>query len=371
MRFFGPGAPDQYHAIASRIAAGGHQRTTMRLIAGCIIAVTVPALLAMTNPAATRLPVRGAATAAVVVAGLGLVIPWLRSRWPTRAESVIAVAVATFLLAAGCALAANPLVGLLTATAFAFILGYTALFHGTVLQVCVAAVAALTVLWLTVRIATDGLSTALAVSTPVVMLIAAVTVVWRTLGDMAASGVSRAAVEPLTGLPTRESVDELAATVLGARTRDDDRFLVVAALGIDSVPARLSLQGRRSLDQVRAAVAQALRDTVRRDAVVGHLTGTEFLIADVFTTPDPIPLAERIRGSVAAIPGGVTASIGVVSTPLRPLAGRPAHEVLDEALALATAAMARARRRGGNQVDCSLEPTLGGPAEPDPEPGQI
>ncbi len=42
-----------------------------------------------------------------------------------------------------------------------------------------------------------------------------------------------------------------------------------------------------------------------------------------------------------------------------------------EALALATAAMARARRRGGNQVDCSLEPTLGGPAEPDPEPGQI
>jgi len=371
MRFFGTEVPDQYYAIVARLAAGGHQRTTMRLIAGCIITVTVPALLALANPAATRLTVRGAALIAVATVCLGLTVPWLRRRWPARAESVVAATIATFLLAAGCAVAANPLVGLLTATAFAFILGYVALFHGTPVQVCVAAVAALTVAWLTVQIAADGLSTALAVSIPVVMLIVAVTLVWRALGGMAAAGISWAAVEPTTGLPIRASIDELAATMLGARSRDDDRFMVVAVLSIDSVPALLSLQGRRGVDRVRASVAQAVRDTVRRDAVIGHLDATDFVIVDIFTGPDPVPMAERIRSSVATAPGGITASIGVVSTPLGPLAEWSAHDVLGAMLPLAVAAAARARARGGNQIDHSPQATLGGPPGPDSPPDQV
>jgi GGDEF domain-containing protein len=115
------------------------------------------------------------------------------------------------------------------------------------------------------------------------------------------------------------------------------------------------LQGSRATDRARVAVGQALRETVRRDALLGHVDDAEFLVADTFTTPDPTPLAERIRGAVAGTTHGVTASIGVVCMPLRPLADRPPYDVIDEIIALATTAMYRARRRGGNQAECIIE----------------
>ena len=46
----------------------------------------------------------------------------------------------------------------------------------------------------------------------------------------------------------------------------------------------------------------------------------------------------------------MTASVGVLSTTLRGLTGRPPVVVIDEAIALATTAMHEARRAGGNQA---------------------
>ena len=51
-------------------------------------------------------------------------------------------------------------------------------------------------------------------------------------------------------------------------------------------------------------------------------------------------------------------SIGVVSTPLHPLAEHPPTEVLDEIVALASTAMYEARRAGGNQVRFVTNPGL-------------
>ena len=82
---------------------------------------------------------------------------------------------------------------------------------------------------------------------------------------------------------------------------------------------------------------------------------SEFLVVDIFTTADPSPLAERIRSAVASTPGGLTASIGMVSTPMRPLLDLPPNDVRDEAIAKATAAMFQARRRGGNATECIAE----------------
>jgi hypothetical protein len=60
---------------------------------------------------------------------------------------------------------------------------------------------------------------------------------------------------------------------------------------------------------------------------------------------------------VASTPQGITASLGVVCTPLRPLADRPPDEVVDELIGLATAAMFRAHRRGGNQAEYVIRST--------------
>ncbi len=355
MKLLSGAVPDQYYAMTSRLTAGGHQRTTTRVVAGCILALGVPALLAAGNPDASNFSWGRSLLAIVPLACLGLASPWMRHRWPTRSQSATVVVLGALLLAAGCIVAINPFSGLLTATAFPFVLGYAALFHGMRLQAFVATVAAGTIAWLVIQISRTDVPTALAVATPVVLINVAVLVACRTVAQVAATGEQHTDIEPLTGLLNRTSFDELAGTLLGARNRGDDRYLVLAVIAIDSFAALLSVQGTRGGDRVRVAVGQALRDTVRRDAVIGHIGDSEFLVADVFPAPDPAPLAERIRGAVAAIPGGITASIGVVCTRLQPLADRPPNEVLDEMVALATTAMYRASRHGGNSAEYVFE----------------
>jgi len=350
--------PDQYYAVTSRLTARGHQRTAMRVVAGAILLLSLPALLALANPASTRVPAGRPALGVIAAVCIGMASLWLRHRWPTRTQSSAVVVIGILALATGSILAADPLAGLLVATAFTFPLGYSVLFHGSGLQSLTAAVAALTVLWLAVRIALIDVPTAVAVSVPVVLVYVVVAYSCRTIAELT-SGTDGTDVEPLTGLRTRESFEEAAGTLLGARNRDDDRYLVLVVVTIDSFAALLSIRGVRGADAARVAVGRALRDTVRHDAVVGHIGEADFLVADTFTHPDPAPLSERIRSAVAAAPGGLTASLGVISTPLGPLAGRPPQEVLEESITLATAAMHRARRSGGNTVEYVLATDLG------------
>lgn len=345
------GVPDQYYATTSRLTAGGYQRTTMRVVAGCILAMGLPAVLAAGNPNISNFPWGRWLLAIAPLTCLAMASPWLRYRRPTRMQSGVVVVLGALLLTAGCVAPINPFSGLLNATAFGFVLGYAALFHNGRLQAFVATAAAGTILWLAIQIGRDDIPTALAVTTPVILVNVAVLVGCRTVAHVAATGREHTDIEPLTGLLTRSAFDDLAANLLTARNRDDDRFLVMVLVGIDGFAALRSLQGHRGTERARIAVAQALRDTVRRDALVAHLDDAEFIVTDTFTTPDPSPLAERIRGALNAIPHGLTASIGVVSTPLRPLSDRPPNEVISEVMALATTAMYRARKSGGNSVE--------------------
>ena len=343
-------SPDQYYKFTSRLTAQGLQRTTMLTIACFTVSLCIPAVLAMFNPQSTYLPGGRALLVATAAMCIGFALPWLRYRWPTRTESTALMAVGSVALSVGCIIATDPLAGLLIGVAFPFILGYAALFHSTRLLGFTVAVAAFTYSWLAVRIAAVDIPTAFAVTTPLVLLNIVLIYTCRTIAQVGGSGDTPVDVEPLTGLLTRESFYELAAGLLAARYRDDDRYLVIAVIGIDSYAAILSVQGDRGASRARVSTGQALRETVRHDAVLGHVDVSEFLIADTFTTPDPTPLIERALGAVAATPGGITASIGVVSTALRPLSLRPPGDVLDEVIALATTAMYEARRAGGNQA---------------------
>lgn len=366
MRLFHDTVPDQYYAMTSRLTAGGHRSSTMRVVAGCILTLGLPALLAAPNRNASHLPGGRLLLAVMPLICLVLATPWLRYRWPTRGQSTAVVIIGALLLSAGCIVAANPFSGMLVATSFPFAVGYTIVFHNTRLQIFVVAVAAATILWLCLVISRSDVPTAIAVTTPVALINIAAFVACRLIAEFS-TGSQRTDIEPLTGLSTRESFDDQVATMLGARNRGDDRYLVVVLVGIDGFAALHSVDGPRGTDPARVSVALALRDTVRRDAVLAHINESEFLVADTFTTPDPAPLAERIRGAMAATPHCITASIGVVSTPLRPLANRPPTEVLDEIVALATTAMNRARRTGGNDIEYAAGPTLSWPPDLDPD----
>jgi GGDEF domain-containing protein len=172
----------------------------------------------------------------------------------------------------------------------------------------------------------------------------------RVVADVVTSDVVPSEVDSVSGLPTRDSFYERTATMLGARHREDDRYLVLALVDIDSVGAIAELQGARGVHRAVADAAQSVRESVRRDAVVAHVGEAEFAIADTFSDDDPSPLVERLRGAIAAAPCGMTASIGVVSTKLSPLAGRPPDEVLDAVMARAAEAVGEARRSGGNRA---------------------
>lgn len=350
---------DQYHAFTTRLAAAGYQGTTMRVVGGSILALGVPSVLAGIVPAASPWPGFRLVYLAIALACVGLAVPWFRYRWPTPRESTAVVVLGTLALAAGCLATIDPMAGLLTAVAFLFILGFAALFHSSGLLWFAAASAALTVTVLAVRIGREqSIAAAIAVTTPIVLCSVIITFACRTIATVGGTAHSSADIDPVTGLMTRESFYQQASTLLGARHRDDDRFLVVAAVTVDTLSVIAGMQGSRGTTQALVSAGQALRETVRRGAVIGHLSESDFVVADTFTTPDPTPLVERIRGAISSTPSGITASVGVVSTALRPLADRQPDDLLDEVIDLATDAMAQARRDGGNQVRYILDKDL-------------
>lgn len=356
---FGAGGLDQYYALTAMLAARGGQRITSRLIATLMFGLGAVPLLVMNSSVRSEWAV-GRSLLVVLAGGcFGMGVIWLRHRWPTRPQSILLVAISALCIAVGCIVPADPSYGMAAATAFALVSGYAALFHTLRVLVSIWVVAIAIVGYLAVRVAAHDLPLALAGVIVVFSLNAFGAFACRTVVELIGADTTQRPVEPLTGLLTRDSFYDLAATLLASRSRGDDRYLVIVLIGIDHFAELVRMGGVRGATAVRIAAGQAVREIVRRDAVVAHVEESEFLIADTFTVPDPSPLVERARSAIAATPSGITASSGAVCTPLRPLADRPPHDVLDEIVAVARTAMHEAMRAGGNQARYVLRPRVG------------
>ncbi|WP_319434077.1 GGDEF domain-containing protein [Mycobacterium sp. RTGN5] len=349
---------NQYYTLTALLASRGAQTYTSRVIAGCVFTLGLVTLGTIGSSASLQWPNTRILLVAVAILCFVSTFIWLRHRWPTRTESGVLVAIAAIAIPIGTIAPVIPMYGLLGSTSFALVIGYTALFHGPRLLATVLTIAVATLIYLGARMVRVDLPLALAgVALMLLVYVFAAfscrLVVWLTGTEDDAD-----ALEPLTGLLNRDAFYLQTATLLASRNRDDDRYLVIGVVNIDSFAAMVSVAGNRGGNRARIAAGQALRETVRRDAIVGHVGDAEFFVADCFTTPDSSPLIERIRGAIAATPAGMTASIGVVSTPLRPLVEHPPNEILDEIVALATTAMYEARRAGGNQARYVVRPSL-------------
>jgi diguanylate cyclase (GGDEF)-like protein len=349
---------NQYYTLTALLAARGAQTYTSRVIAGCVFMLGLIPLGTISSSATFQWPIGRELLVAVGILCFVSTLIWLRHRWPTRAESALLVAIAAVAIAIGTIIPAIPMYGMLGSSSFALIIGYTALFHGPRLLASILTVAVATLAYLGSRMAHVDLPLALAGVALMLLLYVFAAFSCRLVVWLSDTEADADAVEPLTGLLNRDAFYLQTATLLASRNRDDDRYLVIGVVNIDSFGAMVSVAGNRGGNRARIAAGQALRETVRRDAIVGHVGEAEFLVADCFTTLDSSPLIERIRGAIAATPAGMTASIGVVSTPLRPLVEHPPHEILDEIVALATTAMYEARRAGGNQARYVVRPNL-------------
>ncbi len=350
---------DHYYWVTGLLTARGMQARGCRLIAVCIAALGLAPIVLMSSRLGPHsLPLRIAAWV-VLISCLAMSVLWLRHHWPTRAQSLICAIGGSLAIGVSVLIVSSPIIGFVGAANFVVLTAFVVFFHSPRLLAVTWIIAAVVVGVLFARLAPMDLALALCAIGMVVLLNVFVAFAgWGMIRLIQPEG-DGGDVEQLTGLLNRDAFYRRAATLLASRSRSQDQYLVVVAVNIDSISALFGTSGSRGGDRARVAVSQALRDTVRQNAVAAHVSDDDFLIADTFTTADASPLVERVRGAIAGTPQRLMPSIGVVSTPLLPLVAEPPDEVVDKLIAIASTAIKQARMTGGDQIRYVLLPTLG------------
>jgi GGDEF domain-containing protein len=356
---------DHYYWLNSYLAARDLQTRTCRLIAAMILVLgAIPSTLIASSVGPDG--VRNQLLAGVLtVCAVMMSALWLRHCWPTRTQSQLCVVVGTVCVAVACLIEPHPVLGLLGLTAFAALSAFIVFFHSVRLLAFTATVGILTLGVLALRVAATDAVLAVCAVVLVALVTAFVVFASGTMIGLILDTEIVDQIEPLTGLLTPDAFCDRVALLLGARNRGDDRYLVMLVVDLDSFSLLTAMTGVVGGNRARIAISQRLRETIRGDTILAHVPEAEFLIAELFSTPDPSVLTERIRGTISTAPYRLTASIGAISTPLHPLADLPPREVCQELLTLATTAMNEARQAGGNQARHLLSPALSVLDDPD------
>lgn len=345
---------DHYQWLTAFLAARDLQTLTCRVVAWSIIglgAIALPVTVSTSKHSVMHGPF---AVVVVLVCSGTMAAMWLRAEWPSWRQSVFCVGLGTLLIAVACLMVSNPILALVGSTAFVVTTAYTVFFHSRRLLLAVGAVQAATLATLAWRLVAEDPVMAVSAVALVMTINISVAFACELALKIAGSEMHHGGIEPLTGLLNRQTFYDEVATLIGSRSRRDDRYFVLIVANLDSFSLLTAMSGKTGGNRARVAIGQRLRETVRGDAVIGHLGDSEYLVADVFTHADPSPLADRILSTIKSAPFQLTASLGVVSTPLQPLARHTSHDVLDELVTIATNAMYEARKAGGNQ-SCLLE----------------
>jgi diguanylate cyclase (GGDEF)-like protein len=174
------------------------------------------------------------------------------------------------------------------------------------------------------------------------------------------AGYRKAALDMLTGLPTRRAFMGKAATHLGeALARDEPLALVV--FDLDRFKTINDTFGHACGDDVLRRFGAVMRDLVRSDDFAGRLGGEEFaLILPGLTAGSAFVIAERIRTAFAAAAAtvgehsvGATLSGGVASA-------KPGT-TLEGLIRTADDALYKAKAAGRNRIVSAERPHDGEP----------
>ena len=348
---------DRYYWITSMLAARGHQRATCRLTALNILGCgALPLLLMLGDHGPTGARDRSIAVA-VFACCVALSTIWLRSSWPTRRLSQLSTLTVSVLLSVGCLIERDPAIGLIGAAAFVAVSAFAAVFHAGWLLAYTWIVAVATLVVQSVRFAGVAPEVIVTVVALFALVNAFVVFCCRSVVRLVDNDVHYGELEPLTGLLTRDAFSDRIATIV-ARDRDDDRFLAIVVVSLDSFSLLTAMGGDAGGNQARVAIGQRLRETLRRDAILAHVGDSEYLVADTFNSTDASVLTDRLQHTVRTAPYRLTASIGAVVTPLAPLVGHPPHDVVEELITVATSNVYRARRNGGQRTETTANPEL-------------
>lgn len=348
---------DRYYWITSLLAAKGLQRATCRLTAANMLACSAMPLLMMLGDLGPTGARNRSVAVAVSVGSFAMASIWLRSSWPTRRQSQLCVVVGSVMIVVACLIQADPAIGLVGATAFVVVSAFTAMFHAGWLLAYTWTVGIVAVVVLSARYAGFAPEVTVAVVALFALVNAFVVFCCRSVIRLVDNDVHYGELEPLTGLLTRDAFSDRIATIV-ARDRDDDRFLAIVVVSLDSFSLLTAMGGDAGGNQARVAIGQRLRETLRRDAILAHVGESEYLVADTFVSTDASVLTDRLQHTVRTAPYRLTASIGTVVTPLADLVGHPPHDVVEELITIATSNVYFARRSGGQRTETTVNPEL-------------
>jgi diguanylate cyclase (GGDEF)-like protein len=343
--------PDHFYWLTAFLAARGAQGVTCRVVAAITFGFGAIPVAMLWSPGGAPAGRAQAIVLAVGLCCLVMALLWLRNHWPTRGWSGAYVVITSLCVATCCLVQQNPVVGIVGTTAFAALAGYVAFFHTARFVTFNFAVTAVTSVVLTLRLADEGDAVWAACALAFVGVVnLSVPFACQAVVHLLGIDVLNTEIDSLTGLLNRDAFYRTTGEFVAARARIDDCYLVIVLVSLDNFTLLTGTDGRVSGERARVAVAQTLRETTRQNAIVAHIGEAEFLIADTFGTTDASPLVERVRSAIATTPPRLTASIGVVATPMRGLADCPPHELMDELVTIAEGAMGDARRAGGNMA---------------------
>ena len=340
--------PDHYDDLSSLLQAWGigtFTRATISVIAG---GLSVVAFATMWTPTGPRGVIPLICTLAASAGAAGGALIWAY-RWPSRTLAFRFTVVSSASIALITLAQHNPLVAMLTCTTFATMASYIALFHTPPLMAYNFAVAGVIGAVEGVRMAAkSGAVAAVCAYALLILLNLAVPFGIQVVVHVLGTDAVRAERDQLTGLLTRRGFHRRAKARL-QEGRDQVGHFVITVIDLDRFKQLNDNFGHRTGDDALVSVARALRDTTDDTAVICRSGGEEFVIADIWH-PDEVELrAQRLCDVIAALPFGITASIGTAGVHPAYRAGA-SGDLLVELIAAADGAMYVAKRRGGNQT---------------------
>jgi diguanylate cyclase (GGDEF)-like protein len=339
---------DHYDRLSSHLQAWGLATVARFTIALIAAGLSVDALGTIWTPTGPRGVVPLACTlAASVGAAVGALL-WVL-RWPTRAAATAFAVLSTASIALIALAQHNPLISMLTCTAFTATASYIALFHTAPLMAYNFAVAGVVGGVEAIRMAAGfGIVAGLCDYLLLLLLNLAVPSGIQVVVHMLGTDAERAERDQLTGLLTRRAFRRRAKARL-EQGRDQRGHFVIAVIDLDHFKQLNDNYGHGTGDDALVSVARALRDTTDDTAVICRSGGEEFVIADIWHPDEVGPRAQQLCDVIAALPFGITASVGTAGI-------HPAHrdgdsvDLLAALIVAADAAMYVAKRRGGNQT---------------------
>jgi diguanylate cyclase (GGDEF)-like protein len=181
------------------------------------------------------------------------------------------------------------------------------------------------------------------------MLNLAFPVAMRGMSRAMGTYAERADQDALTGLYNRRGFIA-ALTRRLADPHAGDAHLSMTMIDLDAFKRINDTLGHAAGDRALIAVAEVLEQQAAPTAVLCRAGGEEFLIAAIGPSPEAEAISARLAAAIAALPQGLTASIGTATAELSPMGTSDIPGLIEKLIDVADSAMYTAKRRGGNQA---------------------